>query len=298
MCRVVRAGRSSSTAGLSRRGEHLLQPLADEATASDWAGEQVGIVGVVDLAVVELLQFLTPSAPRNVCRLFLLGLFGRASIGSHQLGGTDNAEFRRWIVDRLFPRRQAQRLSGRVACGARCRGRRPRPTPSAVRRHWRPLRDAPRPPNSAWPNGNGGLADARRRASRLPAAIIEACTATDSRVVRAGNDGSMNTVWPSVHGGSPGRCASTATARPAKAEASMPRVCNRSASAPSATGHLRVLSSMLTKYLFQPRAPARPASTTGIPTPRRIEQIFGMQARTRPDAANVPTCRHCSSSSG
>ncbi len=79
----------------------------------------------------------------------------------------------------------------------------------------------------------------RMSGSRLPAAIIDACTAMAARFARRGNDGSMNTVWPSVHGGPPGCCAATAKGRPANADASMPRVCNRSASAPSATDHLR-----------------------------------------------------------
>src|SRR6185437_12517355 len=98
--------------------------------------------------------------------------------------------------------------------------------------------------------------------SKLPAAIIDACTATAARCVRAGSDGSTNIVWPSVHGGSPGRCASTATARPAKAEASMPSACNRSASNPSPTGPLRIV--IVARISLSPRAVGPLEQRTGI----------------------------------
>ena len=53
--------------GLARRGQHLLQPLADEAAAADRAGEQVGIVAVV----VDLVRRRDPST------LGIVGVAGR-----------------------------------------------------------------------------------------------------------------------------------------------------------------------------------------------------------------------------
>ena len=178
-------------------------------------------------------------ASRNVRRRLLLGLFGRTRASGQHLGGADDAEFGWRIVDLPLAGRQAQRLCGRTAAcgdvGGTQRGQHAR----QARRRWRLVHDDPRSPNSVWPSGNGGPTDARRR--------DRGCPRRSSMPVRRWPPGSpgraptvsMKTVWPSVHGGSPGSCSSTATGRPAKAVANMPKSCNRSASAPSVTGHLR-----------------------------------------------------------
>lgn len=117
MRRVVGAGRSASTTVLARRRQHLLQPLADETAAANRAGEQVGVVGIVDLAVVELLELLLRSlAARHVLRVRLVFLpLDRLRAHGQNLGGPDHTELRRRVVDR-FPRfSQPQRGSGRVA---------------------------------------------------------------------------------------------------------------------------------------------------------------------------------------
>src|ERR1700733_10967752 len=115
MRRSIRTRRPSTASGLARRGQHFLQPLADEAAAADWAAEQVGIVTVVVLVVAEVRQLLGSFASRDVCRRLLLDLFGRTCAYSQHLGGADDAEFGWRIVDLPVAGRHDQRLCRRTA---------------------------------------------------------------------------------------------------------------------------------------------------------------------------------------
>ena len=144
-----------------------------------------------------------------------------------------------------------------------------RPAPAAARRRWRLVHGDPRSPNNALAKREWRANGRTTSGSRLPAAIIDACTAMASRFARKGAEVSMKTVWPSVHGGSPGSCPSTATGRPAKAVANMPILQPVGI---SAFRHRPPPPSILTKYLFQSRGPARSESTK----PFAREQIFGV----------------------
>ena len=168
-----------------------------------------------------------------------------------------------------------------------------------------------RSPNTFWPNENGGPIGRTTSGSRLPAAIIDACTAMASRFARKGAAVSMKTVWPSDQGGSPGGCPSTATGRPAKAVANMPKSCKPVGI--SAFRHRPPPPSILTKYLFQSRGPARSESTrllahrsgrihtwSSRAEPRRpnICSSRESEARRGDCIATIRQCRPCSSSSG
>src|ERR1700761_6891449 len=111
----VRAGWSAAATGLTRRGQHLLQPLADEAASANRAGEQVRIVGIVDRAVskiLELLEFRGAATARDMSGLVLLPLFGRAGADGQYLRRTDHAKFRRRVVDRYPSVGNSQRSGG------------------------------------------------------------------------------------------------------------------------------------------------------------------------------------------
>ena len=188
MRRIVRAGRPTAASGLACRRQHLLQPLADEAAPADRAGEQVRIVAVVDLAVVEVGQFLTSSASRNVSRFLLLGLFGRREPSGKHLVGADDPELGRRIVDRRPSGRQAQRLGGRIAAlgdvGVAHRGQHPRQHVGVGDQCAVPLdRQIP-----FWPNGSGGPADAQCRDRGCPRRSSTPVRQWLRRFARAGSD--------------------------------------------------------------------------------------------------------------
>ncbi len=215
MGRRVGAGRSATAASrLPRRRQQLLQPLADESAPADGAGEQVGFVGVVHLAVVEFLQRLLALAPRDVTGRFVIHLLGRPTVGRNHLLGANHAET--LPADRRArpcpPRWTATRRASR--CGAPRRDRPATSTHRAAGHRSRRAPGGPRPPDSAWPAADAEPARPRRPGSRLPAAISDACTATDSRFARARAEGSTKTVCPSVHDGSPDRAAPPRQAGP------------------------------------------------------------------------------------
>ena len=115
MRRGIRAGWSAAATGLTRRRQHLLQPLADEAASANRAGEQIRIVGIVDLAVVELLEFLGAATARDMSGHVLLLLFGRPGAHGQYLRRTDHAKFRCRVVDRCPSVGDSQRSGGRIA---------------------------------------------------------------------------------------------------------------------------------------------------------------------------------------
>ena len=139
---------------LARRRQHLLQPLADEAAAADGAGEQVGIVAVVDLAVIEFFERLLAVAPRHVscafrgpparrpdCRPPITFL---ARMTPNTAGG---------FVEGILARRDGQRRCGRVAAARQHRDRPASSARPAAGHRWRRAPGAPRWPGSAWPPG-------------------------------------------------------------------------------------------------------------------------------------------------
>lgn len=73
------------------RGQQLLEPLADEPTATDRTGEQVGTACVVRLAVVELLEFLAGRAVGRVAAPPVQA-GGGPSAGRDDLFGSENTE--------------------------------------------------------------------------------------------------------------------------------------------------------------------------------------------------------------
>ena len=106
MSGVVRAGRPPAASNFACRREHLLQPLADEPAPANRAGEQIGMVTVVDLAVHKLCQLVRLPTAWNMLRHLLLSRHGRA--GGQHFADANDTEVRRRIVDRLRPGRQAQ----------------------------------------------------------------------------------------------------------------------------------------------------------------------------------------------
>ena len=113
MCRRISSRRTTIVAArLTRRRQHLLQPLADEPAPADRAGEQVGAIGVVHLAVVELLERLFGLAPRDVTGRFLVHLCRRPTAGRNHLLRANDTEPRRWIAHEPLPEAMANDVAG------------------------------------------------------------------------------------------------------------------------------------------------------------------------------------------
>ena len=86
----------------------------------------------------------------------------------------------------------------------------------ATGRRSRQARGDPRRPDSAWPTADAGPSAPTTSGSRLPAAIIDACTATDSRLRGGPRRHRRKPIWPSVHAGSPGDSRCDRDGRPGK----------------------------------------------------------------------------------
>ncbi len=97
----IRARRpASASVGLALRTQHLLEPLADEATTADRAGEEVGsAVGIGDLPVVELFQFLRALPARSVADGLVVYMPGGALACGQYLLDLHHPECLRCVAD-------------------------------------------------------------------------------------------------------------------------------------------------------------------------------------------------------
>ncbi len=254
MRRGVGAGRSPTAAGLACGRQHLLQEFPDEAPAPDRAGEQIRVVGVVDLAVVEFLQRLLAVRRRGTCcDVSWCTCWAARRPAASTFFGRMTPNTRGRVRELALSRRDRQR-----------RGRRITPTADV---------EIGEGGEDAWQQGtvgderavslNGqialrqaGMTDHGVHDSRVeaPAATNDAWTATDSTPPRAPAEGSTKTVWPSVHAGSP-RLDRSHRHRPPRQR----RRQHAQSGEPvkiSLAGHSSTSASRepsLTKYLFQRR---------------------------------------------